>query len=64
MGLYGHRLVIMNFWKMTASYKNTFYVSVNHKKTSAPEDLQGRAMAISDDIANVLSNLRIKVQGK
>lgn len=54
----------MNFWKMTASYKNTFYVSVNHKKTSAPEHLQGRAVAISDDIANVLSNLRIKVQGK
>lgn len=57
-------IIQLPFWKMTASYKNTFYVSVNLKKTSAPEHLHGRTMAISDDIANVLSNLRIKVQGK
>jgi len=37
---------------------------MNNKKTSVPEHLQGRAMAISDDIANVLSNFRIKVQCK
>lgn len=57
-------IIQLPFWKMTASYPNTFYISINLKKTSAPEHLKGRAMAISDDIANVLSNLRTKMQGK
>ncbi|MBU3216526.1 NAD-dependent protein deacetylase, SIR2 family [Clostridium estertheticum] len=57
-------IIQLPFWKMTASYPNTFYISINLKKTSAPKHLQGRAMAISEDIASVLGALRLKMQYK
>ncbi|MBU3174623.1 hypothetical protein KPL49_24555 [Clostridium estertheticum] len=47
-------IIKLPFWKMTASYPNTFYISINHEKSSTPEHLQGRAIAISEDIGHVL----------
>lgn len=55
-------IIQLPFWKMTSSYTNTFYISINLKKTSEPKHLQGRAMAISEDIAQVLRAVCSKMQ--
>lgn len=57
-------IIKLSFWRMTASFQNTFYISINLEKSSAPEHLQGRAMAISEDIGKVLRKIRLGMQGQ
>ena len=52
-----HVMISLLFWEMAAKFPNTFYVSINKEKSSTPKHLQGRYMAISQDIGQVLEQL-------
>lgn len=54
-------IIKLPFWKMASSFSNTFYISINHEKSSAPEHMRGNAMAISEDIGHVLSQVRFRM---
>lgn len=55
-------IIKLPFWEMTYNFKNTFYISINKERISAPEHLKERAMAISDDIANVLNQVKLRMK--
>lgn len=55
-------IIKLPFWEMTYNFKNTFYVSINKERISAPAHLKERAMAISDDIANVLNQVKLRMK--
>lgn len=57
-------IIKLPFWKMTTNYPNTFYISINQEKSSTPKHLQGKSMAIAEDIAQVLHEVRLRVQDK
>lgn len=50
-------VIKLPFWEMAARFQNTFYISINKEKSSTPKHLQGRYMAISQDIGEVLEQL-------
>lgn len=55
-------IIKLPFWKMTASFPNTFYISINHEKSSAPGHLGGRSMAIPEDIGRMLHQARLRME--
>jgi NAD-dependent SIR2 family protein deacetylase len=55
-------IIKLPFWNITANFSNAFYISINQEKISAPEHIKGRAMAISDDIGNVLCEVRLRMK--
>lgn len=55
-------IIKLPFWEMTYNFKNTFYISINKERISAPEHLKERAMAISDDITNVLNQVKLRMK--
>lgn len=55
-------IIKLPFWNITANFSNAFYISINQEKISAPEHIKGRAMAISDDIGNVLREVRLRMK--
>ena len=55
-------IIKLPFWEMTYNFPNTFYVSINRERYSAPAHLGERAMAISEDIGKVLNEVRVRMQ--
>ena len=55
-------IIKLPFWKMTYNFPNSFYISINKEKISAPEHLRERAMVISEDIGKVLSLVRFVIE--
>ena len=46
------------FWNMTYTLPNAFYITINPKDAFLPEKLKNKGMAIHEDIAKVLSNIK------
>ena len=55
-------IIKLPFWEMTYNFKNTFYISINRERSSAPAHLKERAMVISDDIGKVLNQVKLRMQ--
>ena len=55
-------IIKLPFWEMTYNFPNTFYVSINRERYNAPAHLGERAMAISEDIGEVLNQVRVRMQ--
>lgn len=46
------------FWNMTYTLPNAFYITINPKDAFLPEKLKNKGIAIHEDIAKVLSNIK------
>ena len=46
------------FWNMTYAWQNAFYITINPKDAIVPEELKQKSLAIREDIAKVLSDVR------
>lgn len=46
------------FWNMTYALPDAFYITVNPRDAFVPDELKGKGLAIHEDIAKVLSDVR------
>ena len=46
------------FWNLTLSLPNASYISINQKDAILPKQLEDKGMAVHEDIAKTLSNVR------
>lgn len=46
------------FWNMTYAWPQAYYISINPKDALLPEELEGKGIAISEDIAKVLVDVK------
>lgn len=46
------------FWNMTYAWPNAFYITVNPRDAIVPEELKQKGLAIHEDIAKVLEDVR------
>ena len=51
-------VIKLPFWDMTAKFPDTFLVTVNLAKTSAPEHLKGKSMTICEDLSCFLQGVK------
>lgn len=42
------------FWEMTNSLPKAYYISINPKDAVVPKEIEGKGLAINEDIAHVL----------
>lgn len=52
------------FWHLTASLPNAYYVSVNDKYNFLPKNIEEKGIVIVEDIAKVLRDSRVMLEGK
>lgn len=58
VGMNTPAIIKFPFWKMTAAWDDAFYACVNYSEAYVPEEIADRSVAISDDIGNVVRQLR------
>lgn len=51
-------VIKLPFWDMTAKFPDTFLVTVNQAKASAPEHLHGKSLTVCDDLSHFMQALR------
>lgn len=51
-------VIKLPFWDMTAKFPDTFLVTVNLAKTSAPEHLKGKSLTICEDLSCFLQGVK------
>lgn len=51
-------VIKLPFWDMTAKFPDTFLVTVNQAKTSAPEHLKGKSLTICEDLSCFLQEVK------
>ena len=51
-------VIKLPFWDMTAKFPDTFLVTVNLAKTSAPEHLKGKSLTICEDLSCFLQEVK------
>ena len=51
-------VIKLPFWDTTSILPDTFLITVNLAKTSAPEHLKGKCMTVCDDLSIFLQKLK------
>lgn len=51
-------VIKLPFWDMTSKFPDTFLVTVNLEKASAPEQLKGKSLAIREDLSHFLQEIK------
>lgn len=46
------------FWQMTYTWPNAYYITINPRDALVPEELKEKGLAIHEDIAKVLTDVR------
>lgn len=50
------------FWKMTYEWENAFYITINPNDAILPEALSHKGLAVHDDIAKVLEDIKMTIE--
>ena len=51
-------VIKLPFWDMTAKFPDTFLVTVNLAKASAPEHLKGKSLMLCEDLSRFLQEIK------
>lgn len=51
-------VIKLPFWDMTSKFPDTFLVTVNLEKASAPEQLKGKSLAIREDLSHFFQEIK------